>query len=256
MSFQSIATELHPKSYPCSIAQTLPLFKEFNRISYKAATGTDAPEYDSTRDVKLWLDTAAGKGKPAKYKTWTFTAQPEYIKLSIPAWYAKTVNLPPDPVSYPVWNPPPSDAVVMSGGVAVSPIDPFYLATQDQADQLYKELGAVGGVQLWTPDPGPGDIHVQYGEDPRREFQFLFKSQMLTVGLLLKQMYVNGVGAPGAWDLTGCAWDLTGSEPRWIPAPPPVLPPNYKVTPMPMRPLFDFEQWDILPAGPPMISHK
>lgn len=251
MPFQSIATELHPKSYPCSIAQALPLFKTFNRISYKAATGTEAPQYDPTRDVKPWLDTAAKPGKPAKYATWTETEEPAYVHFSIPGWYARTVNLPPDPHTYPVWDPAPSDAVVMSGGVAVSPIDPFYLATQAEADDLYAELGGVGGVRLWTPDPGPGDIHVQYGADPRREFQFYWSAarQLVIVGLLLKQMYVNGVGAPGSWN-------LTGSEPRWIPAPPPVLPPTYKVTPMPMRQLFPFEQWDFIPVGQPMIGHK
>jgi hypothetical protein len=251
LPFQSIATEQHPKSYPTSVQDSLWLFKIFNRISYKAATGTDAPAYDPNRDIKLWLDTAAKPGKPAKYATWTQTESPEFQHFSIPGWYAKTVNLPPVQQVYPPWDPPPSDAVVMSGGVAVSPIDPFYLATQTEADDLYAELGGVGGVRLWTPDPGPGDIHVQYGADPRREFQFYWSAarQLVIVGLLLKQMYVNGVGAPGAWN-------LTGAEPRWIPAPPPVLPPIYKVTPMPMRPLFPFEMWDVPPIGQPMVAHK
>jgi len=249
--FHSVATELHPKSYPCSVNEALPLFKAFNRISYKAIRGREAGPYDPNRDIKLWEDDNAPKGHAAAYSTWTQNEAPAYVHFSLPGWIARSVNLPPDLTHYQPWNPLPSDAVVMSGGVAVSPINPDYLATETEADDLYAALGGIGGVQLWTPDPGPGDIHVQYGEDPRREFQFYWGAakQVVIVGLLLKQMYINGVGAPGEWN-------ITGAEPRWIPAPPPVLPPTYKVVPMPMRNLYPFEQWDILPVGAPMISRK
>ena len=248
MSFQSIATELHPKSYPCSVKEALPLYKEFNPISYKAATGLDAPDYDPTRDIKLWLATDAHQGLN-RYHTWTETEAPEYVHFNLPAWIARSVNFPPQAHVYPPWNPPPSDAVLVSGGVPVSPINPRYLSNESEADLLYSQLGGTGGVQLWTPDPGPGNIHVQYGTDPRREFQFNWQGQLLNVGFLLAEKYANGVGAPGTWD-------LSGPEPRWIPAPPPVLPPTYKVVPMPMRELFAFEQWDVPPVGPPMISRK
>ena len=255
MSIISIATPLHPASYPCSIAQALPLFKTFNRIGYKAANGgVEAPEYDPARDVKLWLDTAAKSGHTT-YATLetnsdgSYTDPPKFVPLYLPVVIASTVNLPPDPSEFPAWDPPPSDALIISGGIAVSGINPTYLSTAVQADDLYAEFGkfTTGGVQLWTPDPGPGNIHVQYGVDPRREYQFVFKTQMVTVGLLLANMYANGVGAPGSWD-------TSGAEPRWIPALPPVLPPNFKVTSVPMRRLLKGEAFDVLAVGGLMIQ--
>ncbi len=255
MSIISIATELHPAAYPCSIAEALPLFKTFNRISYKAANGgVEAPEFDPNRDVKLWLDTAAKSGHTT-YETLKTDAQgayidpPSFVPMYLPVVIAATVNLPPGPSEFPAWDPPPSDALIVSGGVPVSGIDPMYLSDAVQADDLYADFEqfSTGGVQLWTPDPGPGNIHVEYGTDPRREYQFVFKTQLCTVGLLLKQMYVNGVGAPGNWD-------TSGEEPRWIPEPPPVLPSTFKVTPMPMRKLLAGESFDILPVGGLMIQ--
>ena len=121
--FQSVATELHPKSYPCSVNEALPLFKTFNRISYKALRGREAGPYDPNRDIKLWEDDHAKGGHPAGYATWTQTEDPQHVHFSLPGWIARSVNLPPDLTTYPAWEPPVSDAVVMSGGVVAIPWD-------------------------------------------------------------------------------------------------------------------------------------
>lgn len=255
----SIMSKPTPKPQPAgpdySINDALPLFDTWTRARYKAVFGVDAPKYDPSRDVKLWLETPAVPG----FTTYTtlktnpdgsYTEPVEYVQFYLKPSIASTLNLPPGPVSpYPVWDPAESDARMYSGGVPVSPIDPFYLSTLDQASNLYSMLGGYGGIQLWTPEPGPGNIHVVYGTDPRREYQFDVHGGILNVGLLLKQMYVNGVGAPGEW-----AFDTNG-VPKWVPAPqPPPLPVNYKVTSMPMRKLYKNETWIYPVIGQPMIQ--
>lgn len=256
----SIISKPTPKPQPAgpvySINSALPLFDTWTRARYKAATGQDAPAYDKTRDIKLWFENPAVPG----FTTYTtlktaadgsYFEPPMFVQFFLAPHIASSLNLPPDPVApYPKWDPAESDARVISGGVPVSPINPNYLSTLDQASNLYSMLGGQGGISINTPDPGPGNIHIQYGIDPRREYQFVNgDGQVLNVGLLLDQMFVNGIGAPGAW-----VTDADGN-PRWISAPlPPPPATNYRVIPMPMRKLHAEESWTLPPIGQPMIQ--
>ncbi len=257
----SIVSKPTPKPQPAgpiySINDALPLFDEWTRARVKQVTGQDAADYDPNRDVKRWLENPAHPG----FTTYTtlktnadgsYTQPPVYVTFYLKPSIASTLNLPPDSThQYPIWDPAISDARVFSGGVPVSPIDPFYLSTIEQAGMLYTMLGGMGGIQLNTPDPGPGNIHIVYGSDPRREWEFeLEDGQVVNVGLLLRQMYIPfGVNSPGKFVI-----DANGN-PKWVPGPfPAPLPTNFKVTPMPMRKLYRNESWTEPTVGQPMIQ--
>lgn len=247
------------------IQQSLPLFRTWTREEYdEEATSIGAaiaPAYDPNRELQLWFDSAAKSGHTT-YKTLkiapdgTYFIPLEFISMYLTPAHASTPNFPPYAANYPAWVPAESDAEIISGGTVASGINPDYLSTEQQAQDMYNAFAAVvggevtGGLQLWTPAPGPGDIHVQYGEDPRRAYQFEFKGAMVIVGFLLRDAWAKGIGYPGTWD-------LSGPEPVFVFGEiPPGPPPNAPVIPVPMRELYADESWVIPAIGQPDIERK
>src|SRR5205814_1895285 len=82
---------------------------------------------------------------------------------------------------------------------------PEYLSNRADADALARELGAASPVE---PELPFGGISYPSGET-RRAWQITLQSGVAAnVGMLLKEKYKLGVGAPGHWS------DL--KNPQWI----------------------------------------
>jgi len=208
-----------PRSEPAVPAQPkqdaygfadLALFKTYTRESLRTAFGAEAPPFDPARQIKAWFDSTADISDPANvvvYKVAAPDAQGQWAlrQVVMPAREAATLNL-PGYVQYPPYVIAPTKA---ARGVS-SGIWPDTLSLRSEADALLEELG-LSGVQLL--DEGVGSAFpVIYGDEPRRQWFFVYKGQVRSIAGLLINKNARGVGAPGHWSV--------GDTIEWIPDPP------------------------------------
>ncbi len=183
------------------------LFTDYTtRAMYKAASGDDPPTGDRTKRPKYWADTSLAGKDPSGTASYAYVDRSSLLKpviafMSMTVAEAMSVNI-PGVHSYPPYAVAPTLAT--SNGV---PINSGYLSTRDDALALaimwgFDSSAVVEPIQALFPifDP-PTEI--------RREYSILFKDVPCNVGVFLGEMYHNGVGTPGHWD-------LTGPEPNWI----------------------------------------
>jgi hypothetical protein len=175
--------------------------KLFDRDSYKAAFGVDAPNWDATQPEKRWFDSTVDPTVPgATYTYGVIDAQSGAItKKTISAKLAASVNL-PGLVPYPVYVIAKTDATI---GTAREPLNENALSTQDQAFEIAKELGLDASAVFDSEFGNPvfGTTYPPY--ELRRRWCVLFKGQAQEVGELLEAKYAKGIGHPFSWDLSG-----------------------------------------------------
>ena len=186
------------------------LFKTYTRESFRAAFGVEAPAFDPSRVIKTWFDSNADTSDAANvvvYKVAAADAKGNWSlrQMVIPAVEAATVNL-PGAISYPEYVIAPSRAA----RAGVSPIWPVNLSLESEARTLLAELGLPG---LPLVDEGIGTVFpINYADDPRRVWNFVYKGVGYNVGTLIASKFRNGVGAPGHW--------MVSDTIEWIAAPP------------------------------------
>lgn len=223
--------------YPVSKLYTVPTF---DRNSYRAAFGEDAPDYDPNRKTKTWFDTTAIQvaGSP--------DAMVQYLAIErdaagnvAPKWFtmlareAATVNL-YGIHNYPSYQVAPTGAVTAGIG---APINPVNLCMYADAMALAKSFG--GDASAVTESP----LTIAYPADElRRLWLIRYKGFQLTAGTMLFEMNQNGVGSPGHWN-------LKGGEPNWISDMPSSLPPQNPAWPTPCRALQTVEAISANPFG-------
>ncbi len=191
--------------------QSAYLFEQFNRETYLAKTGKQAPTFNPALPPKSWFDPAKPSG--GTYAVWDGK---QLTSISISADQAG-VNL-PGLMTYPKYSPAPTPARMSSG----SQIDPGRLCSEADARKLMQELGGSG---LWDQAATAfAFFTVDYGSETRRMWAFsLPTGQAVDAAALLAQQYAHGVGAPGHWD-------TSEGLPRWVTevpdqAPEPTMPP-------------------------------
>lgn len=182
----------------------LELFQKFDRASYKAAFGVDAPNWDATKPLKRWFDTSA---TPGPYKTVQgHVGTVSIIPLDVlnPA----QVNL-PGLIPYAPYVVAPTQAT--RGGAT---LNANYLCLPSDAQALMVEIGGTKVIQedsTFFPVTYPAN-------EPRRLCDIVCGGAALPAGLLLLQKNgANGIGAPGKWIGVGTA------NPNWVSDP---LPPD------------------------------
>lgn len=188
----------------------LALFQTYTRETFRAKFGLEAPAYNPARLMKTWFDSTADTSDPGNvsvYKVFGRDQRGQWSlrQLVLPAAEAATVNLPGAP-AYPEYVISPTKAA----RAGVSPIWPVILSLASDARALLRELGL---SELDLVDQGSGSVMpVDYADDPRRAWDFIYKGAQYNVGSLLALKYRNGIGAPGEW--------VVGDKIEWIPAPP------------------------------------
>jgi hypothetical protein len=217
--------------------EALYLFNTFTRDTYQTAFGVSAPPYDPSRLIKTWFDSTADTSNASNvsvYKILTQDAKANWIlqQLVIPASEAAAVNL-PGTITYPVYTPAPSKAT--RGG---SGINETYLSLLSDAQTLMAELG---GTSIIDEGASPVFPVIYPADEPRRVWDIMFKNAPLNVGLLLADMYVKGIGAPGHWD-------TSGADAVWVPDPPAPTGLDDTRTPRPM-PMRDLLPNEVFKAG-------
>jgi hypothetical protein len=184
----------------------LALFTMYNRDTYRQTFGMDAPPYDASRLTKGWFDSTLDTSQPGNTVAYHVMGQDAagtwgIRQMVIATAEASTVNL-PGAITYPAYMVAPSLAT--RGG---STLNPIYLSLESEAHELMAELG---GTDLGVEEL-PGFAVTYQPEEARRLWYFMLGGRHINVGGLLYSKNSNGVGAPGAWDLS------TGA-PVWVPA--------------------------------------
>ncbi len=188
----------------------LALFKTYTRESIRAAYGVEVPAFDPSRVIKAWFDSTVDTSDPSNvviYRTIAPDAKGQWgvRQLVMPASEAATLNL-PGVVQYPPYVVAPTKAArgVNSG------IWPETLSLRSEAEALLAELG-LSSLELF--DEGEGSVFpVIYGDEPRRQWFFVDKGEVHSIGGLLGNKNAKGIGYPGHW--------VVGDSVEWVFDPP------------------------------------
>lgn len=219
----------------------LALFKSYTRESYQKEFGVQAPAYDPNRVTKTWFDSTADTSDPdnvSTYKAFQEVGGQWIVKqLVLPSSEAAAVNL-TGAIDYPKYVIPPTTATFVS--------DPVLLSLRTDADALLKELG-LAGTPLVDAAESMIAFKIDYKDDERRVWQFLYQGDWINVGALLMNKNAHGVGWPGHWDIS--------TEIRWVAEPPAPtgLDDRRPARPMPVRELLANEKIDVALFGGPQI---
>ena len=181
-------------------------FELFDRDSYKAKFGSQAPPYDPSRRIKRWFDPQA-PGEMYnyyRYRYFDFDAR-EFRDAEITVGEARTINL-PGRYDWGKYEVHPTPAMIVGPPPSVpQKLNPELLS--DRADAEYFAASWKGEVVEDSPKEGP--FRIDWFNETRRIYEIRMPDgQQYNVGLLLKAWHSAGYGAPGKWEMTpfGPVW--------------------------------------------------
>lgn len=195
------------------------LFGRFTRPTYSAAYGVDPPTGDPTKRPKVWQDDSLAGKDPGSLVAYSCVDAskpgfPVVGTITMTVAEAMSVNLPGNH-SYPPYIVSPTTAHTQGPDGPLSNVNPNLLSMRDQAVALAASWGldasAVSQATLSLFS------YIYPPDEPRREWQISYNGLVLNVGQFVAEMYANGIGTPGHWDLSS----KTGG-PNWISDKPPV----------------------------------
>jgi hypothetical protein len=216
-------------------------FEIFDRESYKAKFGSQAPPYDPRRRIKRWRDPkATGELQdPYRYKYFDFAAK-EFRDAEITIGEARTLNL-PGRYEWGQYKVQPTPALIVGPPpLAPQPLNPEFLSHRTDAEYLASLWN--GTVVESAPKEGP--FWVDWMGETRRCYEIrLGDGRQYNVGLLMKARHAAGHGAPGKWEMTPFG-------PVWVPDPQPDGSTDGRPeVPVPCRELLANEALHITPFG-------
>jgi len=194
--------------------EQLQIFTRFNRGTYMAKFGQQAPPWDKSKPIKRWFHTGAASTENYLY----FNDSAKQLQvMTMSAEEAASINL-PGSYDYPAYVIAPTPATIISMGSRY-PVRADVLSAEEDArglaDILQRFLGPVPAIQVRESDSFTGvNLAVDWGAETRRAWTVVIGSQAYSVGLLLRTRNLNGVGAPGVWNVK------VGLAPTWAPASP------------------------------------
>ena len=243
-----------PRSEPIAPAQPkqdsygfreLALFKTHTRESIRTTYGVEVPAFDPSRVIKSWFDSTVDTSDPTNVVIYRIFApdtkgQWGVRQLVMPATEAATLNL-PGVVQYPPYVVAPTKAA----RGANSGIWPETLSLRSEAEALLVELG-LSSLVLY--DEGEGSVFpVIYGDEPRRQWYFIYKGEVHSIGGLLGNKNAKGIGYPGHWSV--------GETIEWVPDPaaPTGLLDTRPPREVPVRELLPNEKITVTMMGPVIV---
>lgn len=220
-------------NYPVS---ALSLFQDYTRDGYLVAFGVQAPAWSPARAAKYWFDSTvdSASSAPVSYSVFD-AASATFQTLTLSASEAATVNL-PGAVSY-----APDVIAPTAANRSGAPVTPQWLSLQADAAQLMTQLGGSGLMDVGAIGTNPV---VYPASEPRRMWTFTLNGTPLNVGMLLVSQNLEGIGAPGHWDLS------KPGNPIWVSTPAPTgLDDTRAAIAMPVRSLLANEKLMPSPLG-------
>ena len=196
-------------------------FPQYDRASFQAAAGIQAPPWNPAYPIKDWFDPDARAGVDSTYQVLNGSVMsPALISLTIPGAEAMTVNLPGTPTFAPYQvEPTVATKQVHFAGLAFTPaaVDPHTLSTRSDADRL----AAIAGAAAVDPTAAPNPFLIfTWGGEMRRPYVLMppgltgdSTAVGQNVGQLLASMNAAGVASPGHWDVEQLAKRILA----WVP---------------------------------------
>lgn len=195
-----------PQGTPFYSFTALQVVPTFSRASYLSKFGVQAPNFDSTKPVKLWFATGFGPGEKVVFNVLSDVWVGTIGTLTMTAEDVAAVNI-PGLVSYHPYTPDPTSAVMNSG----TGVNPDTLSNYSDALALAAAWG-LGPNSVFDADWAFGPYSIVYPPtETRRMWAIALAGQAIIVGVKIAEMYSKGVGHPGSWD-------MDTAEPTWIPA--------------------------------------
>lgn len=217
-------------------------YKVYNRATYETATGKQAPPFNPAKPVKTWFDLTTTA--PTTDFTVLDTVKLVTLKLTLSKADVESVNL-PGAYRYPTFIVRPTDCVtvVLNTPLPATSLNPMYLSTRQEAQDLADELGGV--VQLATE---PGGLMTSSAvscpdTETRNVWQITFNGNSTFVGALLSKKYAFGIGHPGKWVKS------TEDAPSWVPEKLDTGENATNYMRVPIRPLLANEKLSATPFG-------
>jgi hypothetical protein len=218
------------------MSSTKPIAYLFPQTS--RAQTPDAPPYDTTREVKSWVDPNPGAGPTVTYQM--LDAQSNIVSVTLSIGEASTLNLPGHP-DYPPYAPAKSAAVFALSNIPI----PFGVSNLSDAQALVKTFGLTDAAIFDEMAAFASEGAISWpADDPRRAYGITFASGAVEeVARLLAEQNANGVGAPGEWvkDSSG-NWSWKSELPSDTP--------TTAIMPVPIVPLTANEHIVVGPFGP------
>ncbi len=216
----------------------LDLFVNFSPVIVPGEVRPASPRrYDPNRALKTWFDTSPSAGS---YSVIVGTNPPEIMPLKREASWCALINL-PGAYTYPPYDPSQATTATTGG----SPLLNFRSSCAAYADAL-----TLATILNGVNPPLPVAIEespVEWNTETRRMwFVDAPNGGNYLAEALLLQMWANGIGSPGAWNL------LNVANPIWTPAPP-IDQYALGIIPSPIRALLPNE---VIQAGPLGIGYE
>lgn len=225
----------------------------YSRQSFLDAFGVDAPPFDPSRPTQSWFDSTAKPDGTYEYNVLgrNHLGLPTLEKKTMLGKDARVVNL-TGGTEYPTYVVEPTNGYQDLGSWGHASINPVYLSTKEQAEELMKEWTDLGlNCHDLHEQNDPNFPYVWPDDEERRVWIFTCDGAGDTgwvyPGVALADKNAEGVGHPGEWDLS----DMEAEGPKWLPdEDPPEQPadPNNVIV-MPLRDLKDNERLILASAG-------
>jgi len=242
-----------PTTYPQSLYdRILPQITLLtDRASYVTKFGKQPKPYEPNKPLKRWVDTSASQVSNTTYpaawnRTLVGTDPTVVAPLTVMGADVVDVNIPGE-YAYPQWIVAATPAIGIDVHGITWQISPNTLASEDQANQLAKELS--GTAQQAPDSPSPQLFTVNWNGETRRFWTVVVGGKSYDVSSLIRMKYANGVGAPGHWD-------VSGGSPKWVADPQVVGDGRGPEVPIPIVPLADNEEVYQPAFGAPMVRLK
>jgi hypothetical protein len=223
------------------------------REVYAKEEGKPAPPFDYNLPVKRWADKTADPSKPYAFRVLD-KKNLVLVWRSIPGTQAVEFNL-PGLYEYPSWKPEPDNVKirVLATGALIEGVEVSRLAMKEQADALLKEISSAFSLAGIAANcivrervlDGTAFEYVYPADEKRRVWVISVtfgggEAAEFNAGMLLKEKYRAGVGAPGNWQAAGTGG---GRGVVWVSKIPPVLNWNdLPETPIPLCELRENEE--------------
>lgn len=179
----------------------LNLFPEYDRASFQATFGVQAPAYNPNRAPKTWFDSTAKVGN----NTYNVMGTNAETTINLSQFDAANVNLKGFP-SFATFRTAPQNVVISAAGGVKVPLNANTLATAAEVAALKAEIGDQSLAIVETVGNAGQVGSFTYQKVDASSPYSLFTLGGQNAGLMLNERNARGVGYPGTWTKTAVGY--------------------------------------------------
>lgn len=201
VALSQVPTPLPQPNTPTFPVSALELFPTYDRASYEAKFGKQAPAFDVNRAPKAWFDSTATTGTKNYMVVGSNVSIPGFDTITLNASEASTVNLPGLPHFDKYVGVTTSNVAFSCNipGCQSTPVGVILQSTRAAAEALKAEIGDTSLTVTEVVGPtGPGSAFFYSKIDPNSPIG-IFLVGSINVGQALASRNSKGIGYPGTW---------------------------------------------------------